>query len=408
MRAPESVRKLMWEAERGAATQPAAEALSHLSSPKVLATVAEGTAPGRWLPMEASEPLGRGLVQRLEQLATCPLCGSLFEDPVLLACEHSFCRPCLDRRWGTPPPPGSEAPPTACPCCGRPCPRRSLRSNVRLAVEVRISRELREKLAEPGARTGKRRGGRIPTMGCLAPHGEVRQRCASRVRSCRPKGPSAGSLGKRGMSPPELGPFSKFRQKMELGKEKQRTGVGGGRQLSSERCREGVDALPRAKLDGCLSLGRGAGGKGLGQQTEQEETPKARRRARELGGWEKTPLGAPEAEARRRGGCWVPGRLVREIRTRPAEEKQEGGWTKSWSGGAGKEAAVTSWEEGREADPNSPAVSWGGSPGSGLGLAVLLLLSSAPPRAPGRGGHGWRQGPGKQTLGPLAPLHIPL
>uniref|UniRef100_A0A8C6BFS8 Ring finger protein 39 n=1 Tax=Monodon monoceros TaxID=40151 RepID=A0A8C6BFS8_MONMO len=169
----------MWEAERGAATQPAAEALSHLSSPKVVATVAEGTAPGRWLPMEASEPLGRGLVQRLEQLATCPLCGGLFEDPVLLACEHSFCRACLDRRWGTPPPPGPEAPPTACPCCGRPCPRRSLRSNVRLAVEVRISRELREKLAEPGARTGKRRGGRIPTMGCLAPHGEVRQGCAS-------------------------------------------------------------------------------------------------------------------------------------------------------------------------------------------------------------------------------------
>lgn len=51
---------------------------------------------------------------------------------------------------------GPETPPTACPCCGSPCPRRSLRSNVRLAVEVRISRGLREKLAEPGARAGKR------------------------------------------------------------------------------------------------------------------------------------------------------------------------------------------------------------------------------------------------------------
>nr|XP_004671976.1 RING finger protein 39 isoform X1 [Jaculus jaculus] len=121
--------------------------------------------------MEASE-LGPGLVERLEQLATCPLCGGPFEDPVLLACEHSFCRACLARCWGAPEAPGPEATPPACPCCGRPCPRRSLRSNVRLAVEVRISRGLREKLAEPGALSGKRRGGRIPTMGCLDPHGE--------------------------------------------------------------------------------------------------------------------------------------------------------------------------------------------------------------------------------------------
>ncbi|XP_059966557.1 RING finger protein 39 isoform X1 [Mesoplodon densirostris] len=177
----------MREAERGAATQPAAEALSHLRSPKVVPMVAEGTAPGRWLPMEASELLGRGLVQRLEQLATCPLCGGPFEDPVLLVCEHSFCRACLDRRWGTPPAPGPEAPPTACPCCGQPCPRRSLRSNVRLAVEVRISRGLREKLADPGARAGKRRGGRVPTMGCLDPHGEGTKKTWRRFDAPTPK-----------------------------------------------------------------------------------------------------------------------------------------------------------------------------------------------------------------------------
>lgn len=166
------------------------------------AGVAAGSAPRRALPMEAPE-LGPGLVERLEQLATCPLCGGPFEDPVLLACEHSFCRACLARCWGAPPAPGAQAPPTACPSCGQPCPRRSLRSNVRLAVEVRISRGLREKLAEPGARAGRRRGGRIPTMGCLDPHGEVRQGRASRIR-CRwwkgdwgfpARGPS-GSLGK--------------------------------------------------------------------------------------------------------------------------------------------------------------------------------------------------------------------
>lgn len=139
-----------------------------------VSAVSEGWAPGRGLPMEAPE-LGPGLVERLEQLATCPLCGGPFEDPVLLACEHSFCRACLACRWGGPPAPGTEAPPITCPRCGQLCPRRSLRSNVRLAVEVRISRGLRDKLAEPGARTSRRRGGRIPTMGCLDPQGEVRR-----------------------------------------------------------------------------------------------------------------------------------------------------------------------------------------------------------------------------------------
>ena len=36
-------------------------------------------------------------------------------------------------------------------------------------------------------------------------------------------GESAGFLGKWGMVPPESGPFCKFRQEMELGREKQRT-----------------------------------------------------------------------------------------------------------------------------------------------------------------------------------------
>ncbi|XP_036103802.1 RING finger protein 39 isoform X2 [Molossus molossus] len=131
--------------------------------------------------------LGPGLVERLEQLATCPLCGGPFEDPVLLACEHSFCRACLARRWGTPPASGPEASPPACPRCGLPCPRRSLRSNVRLAVEVRISRGLREKLAAPGARAGRRRGGRIPTMGSLDPLGEDMRKTWRRSDAPTPK-----------------------------------------------------------------------------------------------------------------------------------------------------------------------------------------------------------------------------
>ncbi|XP_019294844.2 RING finger protein 39 [Panthera pardus] len=152
------------------------------------ARLAAGAARGRGvaLPMEAPE-LGPGLVQRLEQLATCPLCGGPFEDPVLLACEHSFCRACLARRWGAPPAAGDPAPAPACPSCGQPCPRRSLRSNVRLAVEVRISRGLRDKLAEAGARAGRRRGGRIPTMGCLDPRGEDTRKTWRRLDAPTPK-----------------------------------------------------------------------------------------------------------------------------------------------------------------------------------------------------------------------------
>uniref|UniRef100_A0A8C9DK49 RING-type E3 ubiquitin transferase n=1 Tax=Prolemur simus TaxID=1328070 RepID=A0A8C9DK49_PROSS len=157
--------------------------------PQAVAEVEEGAAFGPQLPMDAPE-LGPGLVERLEQLATCPLCGGSFEDPVLLACEHSFCRACLAGCWGTPPAAGTEASATACPCCGLPCPRRCLRSNVRLAVEVRISRGLREKLAEPGARAGRRRGGRIPTMGCLDPHTEDIRKTWRRFDVPTPKSPN--------------------------------------------------------------------------------------------------------------------------------------------------------------------------------------------------------------------------
>lgn len=178
---------------------------------KAVAVVAQGAASRSRLSMDAPE-LGPGLVERLEQLATCPLCGGSFEDPVLLACEHSFCRACLARRWGTPPATDTEASPTACPCCGLPCPRRSLRSNVRLAVEVRISRELREKLAEPGARVGRRRGGRIPTMGCLDPPGEVRLGARREVVGGSRR--FMGSPGKPGMASLEPEALWKFGQRM--------------------------------------------------------------------------------------------------------------------------------------------------------------------------------------------------
>ncbi|KAM9234274.1 RING finger protein 39 isoform 1-T1 [Dugong dugon] len=140
--------------------------------------------------MEAHE-LDLRLVERLEQLATCPLCEGPFQDPVLLACEHSFCRACLVLHWGPRPATGTEATPTACPCCGRPCPRRSLRSNVRLAVEARISRRLCKKLADTRAGTVRRRGGRIPTNGWLDPQVEDMRKTWSRFDAPMPKSPNS-------------------------------------------------------------------------------------------------------------------------------------------------------------------------------------------------------------------------
>lgn len=35
----------------------------------------------------------------LEEDLTCPICRSIFTNPVLLSCTHSFCKGCLDQSW---------------------------------------------------------------------------------------------------------------------------------------------------------------------------------------------------------------------------------------------------------------------------------------------------------------------
>ncbi|XP_028910721.1 RING finger protein 39 [Ornithorhynchus anatinus] len=128
--------------------------------------------------------LGKGLVAQLERLSTCPLCGAAFQDPVLLDCDHSFCRRCVGRWWDGQARAGAGL---SCPGCGHLCPRRSLRTNVRLAVEVRISRGLRDRLGDAGSRAGRRRGGRIPTMGSQDPQGEDVRKTWRRFEITKPK-----------------------------------------------------------------------------------------------------------------------------------------------------------------------------------------------------------------------------
>lgn len=96
--------------------------------------------------------------------------------------------------------------------------------------------------------------------------------------------------------------------------------------------------------------------------------------------------------------------MVREIGTLPGEE-QEGGRRKSGSGG--KEGGCQK-EGRREAGPNFPAASWGRSPRSGLGLAVLfviVVLSSS--QGPRQRRTRVEARSGRTTWGPLAPLHFP-
>ncbi|XP_060706482.1 zinc-binding protein A33-like [Hemiscyllium ocellatum] len=66
-------------------------------------------------------------VQSLVEELTCPICLSLFTEPVRLQCEHHFCRGCISQCWG---PEGSEP---LCPQCRILCSDRVLKPNRVLA-----------------------------------------------------------------------------------------------------------------------------------------------------------------------------------------------------------------------------------------------------------------------------------
>ncbi|XP_069025735.1 nuclear factor 7, ovary-like [Embiotoca jacksoni] len=47
-----------------------------------------------------------------EEDLCCPVCQDVFEDPVVLSCNHSFCKECLQRWW-------RDKPTQECPVCKR-------------------------------------------------------------------------------------------------------------------------------------------------------------------------------------------------------------------------------------------------------------------------------------------------
>lgn len=56
----------------------------------------------------AAAPPARGT---LREDLTCAICCDLFREPVMLACMHHFCKPCISRYWR-----GTQGP-VSCPQC---------------------------------------------------------------------------------------------------------------------------------------------------------------------------------------------------------------------------------------------------------------------------------------------------
>uniref|UniRef100_A0A8C8SPT0 Zinc finger protein RFP-like n=1 Tax=Pelusios castaneus TaxID=367368 RepID=A0A8C8SPT0_9SAUR len=67
---------------------------------------------------------------------TCQICLEYFDDPVLLDCDHNFCRNCIIQCWE-----GSQK--VSCPHCRQTFPQRNLRPNRQLRNIVEAARGLR-------------------------------------------------------------------------------------------------------------------------------------------------------------------------------------------------------------------------------------------------------------------------
>lgn len=66
----------------------------------------------------------------LREDLTCAICCDLFHEPVMLACMHHFCKPCISRYWRT------THGPVTCPQCRREFSCRQFQTNFLVAAMV--------------------------------------------------------------------------------------------------------------------------------------------------------------------------------------------------------------------------------------------------------------------------------
>ncbi|XP_018596123.2 zinc-binding protein A33-like [Scleropages formosus] len=85
-----------------------------------------------------------GLAMSLVSEVTCPLCSTLYDDPVRLDCEHNYCRKCIIKYWneGETTDGDGDTKGYTCPLCCEIFPQFTLKSNKLLASIVGRVRDL--------------------------------------------------------------------------------------------------------------------------------------------------------------------------------------------------------------------------------------------------------------------------
>lgn len=66
----------------------------------------------------------------LREDLTCAICCDLFRDPVMLACMHHFCKPCISRYWR-----GTQGP-VSCPQCRKEFSSKQFQTNYLVTAMV--------------------------------------------------------------------------------------------------------------------------------------------------------------------------------------------------------------------------------------------------------------------------------
>uniref|UniRef100_A0A8D0HF42 Uncharacterized protein n=1 Tax=Sphenodon punctatus TaxID=8508 RepID=A0A8D0HF42_SPHPU len=102
--------------------------------------------------------MAEGLLGSLEDDLSCSICLDYFTDPVVLSCEHNFCRGCITYLWT------GQAEGFPCPQCRKRSLQANLRPNVQLA---RVAQRAKELALQQGGR------GAQHAAGVCRSHGEA-------------------------------------------------------------------------------------------------------------------------------------------------------------------------------------------------------------------------------------------